>query len=67
MLELFATADSSFELYDDQHIIPISTSGEVESLSAILLDEEYYALIKKSAVEKDRINLLNPFAEVFYA
>ncbi len=62
MLELFATADSSFELYEDQHIIPITTPSEVESLSAILLDDEYYALIKKNAVEKDGINLLNPFA-----
>jgi hypothetical protein len=62
MLELFATAESGFDLYEDQHIIPISTPNEVKSLSAILLDEEYYALIKKNAVEKDGINLLNPFA-----
>jgi hypothetical protein len=62
MLELFATADSSFELYDGQHIIPISTPSKVESLSAILLDNEYYDLIKKHAVEKNGINLLNPFA-----
>lgn len=60
MLELFATVDGSFELYDTQHIIPIMTPSEVESLSAILLDEEYFALIKKNAVEKDGINLLNP-------
>lgn len=62
MLELFSTADSNFELYEDQHIIPISTSSEVESLSAILLDDEYYALIKKSVYEKDGLNILNPFA-----
>ena len=62
MLELFATAESNFDLYDGQHIIPISTPSEVESLSAILLDDEYYELIKKNAVEKDGINLLNPFA-----
>jgi len=62
MLELFATAESDFELYEDQHIIPITTPSEVKSLSAILLDEEYYSLIKRNAVEKDGINLLNPFA-----
>ena len=62
MLELFATAESSYELYDEQHIIPISTPGEVESLSAILLDDEYYSLIKKSIVEKEGIKVLNPFA-----
>ncbi len=62
MLELFATADNGLELYKDQHIIPITTPTEVESLSAILLDDEYYALMKKNTVEKDGINLLNPFA-----
>ncbi len=62
MIELFATAEAKFKLFDGQHIIPITTPAEVESLSAILLDDEYYALIKKNAVEKDGINLLNPFA-----
>jgi phosphorylcholine metabolism protein LicD len=59
MIELFATTDSSFELFEDQHIIPISRTEGIESLSAILLDEEYYSIIKKNAVEKDGIYILN--------
>lgn len=62
MIEFFATAESSFNLFDGQHIIPITTPANVESLSAILLDDEYYSLIKKNAVKKDGINILNPFA-----
>lgn len=59
MIELFATADKNFELFDKQHIIPISTPKEVESLSAILLDDEYFELIQSYAVLKDGINLIN--------
>jgi len=62
MLEFFATADSNFKLYDGQHIIPASSSRNAESLSAILLDEQYYSLIRKNAVEKDGIKIINPFA-----
>ncbi len=62
MIELFATAESNFELFESQHIIPITTSEGIESLSAILLDDEYYAIIKKNAVEKDGIYILNELA-----
>ncbi|MFZ4715439.1 MAG: hypothetical protein ACOYL6_17070 [Bacteriovoracaceae bacterium] len=62
MIELFATAEAEFKLFEDQHIIPIADSAGVQSLSAILLDEEYYTIIKKNAVEKDGINLLNEWA-----
>ena len=59
MLELFATAEKSFELFDNQHIIPITTPKDVESLSAILLDEEYYELIQIHAVLKNGINIID--------
>jgi hypothetical protein len=59
MIELFATVDSEFELFDGQHIVPVANEGGIESLSAILLDEEYYSIIKKNAIEKNGINILN--------
>ncbi len=62
MIELFATAGSSFELYDGQHVIPVTNSEGIESLSAILLDDEYYAMIRKNAVDKDGITILNELA-----
>ena len=62
MIELFATAESGFELDEGQRAIPITTPENVESLSALLLDEEYFELIKKNVKSGDGINLLNTFA-----
>ena len=62
MIELFATAEAEFDLADDQHIIPVENEAGIESLSAILLDDEYYSIIKKNAVERDGIYLLNEMA-----
>jgi hypothetical protein len=62
MIELFATAEAVFDLADDQHIIPVENEAGIESLSAILLDYEYYSIIKKNAVERDGIYLLNEMA-----
>lgn len=62
MIELFAAIGDEIKLFDGQHIIPVMTPADVGSLSAILLDEEYYSLIKKNAVLSGGINILNPFA-----
>jgi hypothetical protein len=43
-LELFSRTDASLELVGDQQIVPVRRE-EAESLSAILLDENYYNLI----------------------
>lgn len=59
MIELFAAVDANFELSEGQHIIPVLNEGGVESLSAILLDDEYFSIIKKNAVEKNGIFILN--------
>ncbi len=62
MIELFASIDveSTFKLFEGQHIIPVeSSSGGIASLSAILLDKEYYALIRKNGVERGGIYILN--------
>lgn len=59
MIELFATAVGNLDLNEGQHIVPVVNEAGIESLSAILLDDEYYAIIKKNAVEKDGIYLLN--------
>lgn len=62
MIELFATVEANFELFDEQHIIPVVSEDGIDSLSAILLDEEYYTIIKKNALEKDGIYVLSAFA-----
>ncbi|WP_408095576.1 hypothetical protein ACJVC5_11090 [Peredibacter sp. HCB2-198] len=59
MIELFATAEGDLDLNEGQHIVPVVNEAGIESLSAILLDDEYYAIIRKNAVEKDGIYILN--------
>jgi len=62
MIELFSAVKSDFELFEDQHIIPITDSQGAGSLSAILLDEEYFKLIKEHTLEKDGISILHELA-----
>jgi hypothetical protein len=62
MIELFASADKDFKLFEEQHIIPVTTPSGVKSLSAILLDDEYFELIKNNAVENEGVYLLSPLA-----
>ena len=62
MIELFSAAQTGLELFEGQHIIPITESEGALSLSAILLDDEYYAIIRNNAVEKDGIYIINQMA-----
>lgn len=62
MIELFATADSELKLFEDQHIIPVKTTSDVDSLSAILLDDEYFSIIKNHSVDMDGIMIINEMA-----
>ena len=45
MLELFSKAPYQLEIADNALLTPIPTENEIASLSAILLDEEYYQCI----------------------
>jgi len=45
MIEIFSRNAKGLELNDSQHIIPIET-GSAERLSAILLDDAYFSLIR---------------------
>jgi hypothetical protein len=45
MLELFCRAPDGIELAEGSHLTPIPIDEAVASLSAILLDEDYYAFI----------------------
>jgi len=46
MLELFSRAPDALTVVEDSHLTPISINDEVSSLSAILLDAEYYRWIQ---------------------
>lgn len=47
MLELFSRARDQLDISDDAQFTPIPTDEEISSLSAILLDEDYYQCIQK--------------------
>lgn len=48
MLELFSRQPGGLSLTEDVHLTPIPADGDVSSLSAILLNEEYYRLLMQT-------------------
>ncbi|MBA3351309.1 MAG: nucleotidyl transferase AbiEii/AbiGii toxin family protein [Blastocatellia bacterium] len=53
MLELFSRKPDGIELGDGQVIVPIAAGAEQHSLSAILLDNAYYSLIRNHTATQD--------------
>ena len=51
MLELFARRPHTLAVPDDQQVVPIPTDEDVSSLSAILLDGDYYQLVHEGVKE----------------
>lgn len=64
MIEIFARNESSLELKDGQYIIPVKEDS-AEQLSAILLDDEYFELIRNNLVKSESgIPLINAVANI---
>ncbi|MBI2519771.1 MAG: hypothetical protein HYV97_05120 [Bdellovibrio sp.] len=64
IVEIFAKADSEIELKQGQYIIPIQNDS-VAQLSAILLDDEYFNLIKANAVKSNAgYSIINSYANI---
>lgn len=60
MLELFSRKPDWMVLGDDSHLTPISVDEEVSSLSAILLDDDYYQCAKNGRLVIDGVSILKP-------
>lgn len=58
MLELFSRVPDQLSIPEDCHLTPIPADGEVSSLSAILLDDDYYQCIEKGKVVIDDVPVL---------
>lgn len=58
MLELFSRKPEGLQLGDGQEIVPVPVGTDQHSLSALLLDEDYYALIQTFKDVRDGL----PFA-----
>lgn len=55
MLEIFSRLPEGIGLGPDQTIVPIPADEGVHSLSAILMDDDYHALIREHAERRDGI------------
>lgn len=58
MIELFCRSD--FELKDAEGITPIHIDDEISSLSAILLDDDYYKALLDGKVVSNGLSVLRP-------
>ncbi len=58
MLELFAREPDILELSPDSHLTPIPIDEQISSLSAILLDDEYYDFIVRNKSVADGLPLI---------
>lgn len=58
MLELFARTEMAFE--GAQECIPLHLAEEVSSLSAILLNDDYYTMLQNGRMEIDSVTVLAP-------
>lgn len=59
MIELFARTPEALVLPDGTELAPIPVEEDVISLSAILLDEDYYAAIEAGRRTVDSVSLIN--------
>ena len=58
MLELFSRIPDALSIADDSHLTPIPTEEDVSSLSAILLDDDYYSFITQGKREIDGLPVI---------
>lgn len=60
MLELFSSAPMEIEIMPGQHVIPIPADEHLSSLSAILMDPDYYGLIMGQRDVVEGLPLIKP-------
>jgi hypothetical protein len=60
MLELFSRKPDELFLEDDSELTPIPLDEDVSSLSAILLDDDYYQCIEDGRLIIDGVSILGP-------
>jgi hypothetical protein len=62
MIEIFSRKPSNIDLAEGQTIVPIELDDDSASLSAILLNDDYYALIRDQHNEEKNLPFANPAA-----
>lgn len=59
MIELFSRRAEAINLPDDAVLIPLPMEDDISSLSAILLDDDYYELVRNGTVVVNGVNVLD--------
>lgn len=59
MIELFSRRAEAINLPDDAVLTPLPMEDDISSLSAILLDDDYYELVRNGTVVVDGVNVLD--------
>lgn len=59
MIELFSRKPNVFKLPHESHVAPIPLDEEISSLSAILIDSDYYDFIKKGQKVADDLSIIS--------
>ena len=59
MIELFSRRAEAINLPNDAVLTPLPMEDDVSSLSAILLDDDYYELVRSGTVVVDGVNVLD--------
>jgi hypothetical protein len=62
MIEIFSRKPSDVDLAEGQQIVPVKLDADSASLSAILLDDAYYGLIRQQHHEEKNLPFANPSA-----
>lgn len=59
MIELFSRPQNNINVQPDSHLMPLHIGDEVSSLSAILLDDDYYHFILNGKTVANNISILD--------
>jgi hypothetical protein len=62
MIEIFTRKPEGIDLAEGQQVVPVKLDGDSASLSAILLNDEYYSLIREQHNEEKNLPFANPAA-----
>jgi hypothetical protein len=62
MIEIFSRKPANIDLAERQHIVPINLDKDSASLSAILLNDDYYELVRQQHNEEKNLPFANPAA-----
>lgn len=63
-IELFSKKPEDLSLLDGQHIIPLQKTESENQFSGILLEDEYYDLIKNNLTKGEHCNFISALAQI---